>query len=118
MPTEFTIAVVVAIVLAKYWLPLGPDSGFLLNLIFVVILLGLILFLVFLLKKNYERMLNWSLEHKLKFLSAPFILLVCGGFIWRGMGNEFMPSLDEGSFLYMPTTMPHASIGEALDVLA
>ena len=29
-----------------------------------------------------------------------------------------MPDLDEGSFLYMPTTMPHASIGEALDVLA
>ena len=28
-----------------------------------------------------------------------------------------MPSLDEGSYLYMPTTMPHASIGEALDVL-
>ena len=29
-----------------------------------------------------------------------------------------MPPLDEGSFLYMPTTMPHASIGEAQDVLA
>ena len=28
-----------------------------------------------------------------------------------------MPPLDEGSFLYMPTTMPHASIGEAMDVL-
>ena len=28
-----------------------------------------------------------------------------------------MPPLDEGSFLYMPTTMPHASIGEALDVI-
>jgi Cu(I)/Ag(I) efflux system membrane protein CusA/SilA len=28
-----------------------------------------------------------------------------------------MPPLDEGSFLYMPTTMPHASIGECLDVL-
>ena len=28
-----------------------------------------------------------------------------------------MPSLDEGSFLYMPTTMPHASIGEAMDAL-
>lgn len=36
---------------------------------------------------------------------------------WRGFGKEFMPSLDEGSFLYMPTTMPHASIGEALDVI-
>jgi len=35
-----------------------------------------------------------------------------------GLGKEFMPNLDEGSFLYMPTTMPHASIGEAQDVLA
>ncbi|MFZ5833609.1 MAG: efflux RND transporter permease subunit [Planctomycetota bacterium] len=34
-----------------------------------------------------------------------------------GLGEEFMPPLDEGSFLLMPTTMPHASIGEALDVL-
>jgi Cu(I)/Ag(I) efflux system membrane protein CusA/SilA len=34
-----------------------------------------------------------------------------------GLGKEFMPDLDEGSFLFMPTTMPHASIGEALDVL-
>jgi len=34
-----------------------------------------------------------------------------------GLGKEFMPDLDEGSFLYMPTTMPHASMGEALDVL-
>jgi Cu(I)/Ag(I) efflux system membrane protein CusA/SilA len=34
-----------------------------------------------------------------------------------GLGKEFMPPLDEGSFLFMPTTMPHASIAEALDVL-
>ncbi|MFH1707207.1 MAG: efflux RND transporter permease subunit [Planctomycetota bacterium] len=34
-----------------------------------------------------------------------------------GLGKEFMPPLDEGSFLYMPTTMPHASIGEALDII-
>jgi len=34
-----------------------------------------------------------------------------------GLGREFMPALDEGSFLWMPTTMPHASMGEALDVL-
>lgn len=35
-----------------------------------------------------------------------------------GLGREFMPPLDEGSFLYMPTVMPHASIGSALEVLA
>ncbi len=34
-----------------------------------------------------------------------------------GLGKEFMPPLDEGSYLYMPTTMPHASIGEALDIV-
>jgi Cu(I)/Ag(I) efflux system membrane protein CusA/SilA len=34
-----------------------------------------------------------------------------------GLGKEFMPALDEGSFLLMPTTMPHASISESLDVL-
>jgi Cu(I)/Ag(I) efflux system membrane protein CusA/SilA len=34
-----------------------------------------------------------------------------------GLGKEFMPDLDEGSYLYMPTTMPHASIGEVLDIL-
>ncbi len=34
-----------------------------------------------------------------------------------GFGKEFMPPLDEGSYLYMPSLMPHASIGEALDVI-
>ncbi len=34
-----------------------------------------------------------------------------------GLGKEFMPSLDEGAYLYMPTSMPHASIGEMMDVI-
>lgn len=37
---------------------------------------------------------------------------------WNGFGREFMPPLDEGSFLFMPTTMAHASIGESLDILS
>jgi len=35
-----------------------------------------------------------------------------------GLGKEFMPPLDEGSFLFMPITMPHASIGESMDALS
>ncbi|HJO26470.1 MAG: acriflavine resistance protein B [Planctomycetes bacterium] len=35
-----------------------------------------------------------------------------------GLGQEFMPALDEGAFLYMPSTMPHASLGETQEVLA
>lgn len=35
-----------------------------------------------------------------------------------GTGKEFMPSLDEGSFLLMPTTMSHSGIEENTDVIA
>ncbi len=35
-----------------------------------------------------------------------------------GLGREFMPALDEGSFLWMPSTMPHASITEVLEVMS
>jgi copper/silver efflux system protein len=34
-----------------------------------------------------------------------------------GLGQEFMPALDEGSFLLMPTTMPHAGVEESLQML-
>lgn len=34
-----------------------------------------------------------------------------------GLGEEFMPTLDEGSFLLMPTTLPHAGIEEAKEMM-
>lgn len=34
-----------------------------------------------------------------------------------GIGEEFMPSLDEGSFLLMPTTMPHTGIEQNLALI-
>ena len=34
-----------------------------------------------------------------------------------GLGKEFMPALDEGAFLLMPTTMPHAGVEESRDVM-
>lgn len=34
-----------------------------------------------------------------------------------GFGREFMPPLDEGSFLFMPTTAPHASLGTTMEIL-
>ena len=146
MPTYFNYVIVfiVALLLSEHWLPLGVQAGSILNFIFVVILLGVILFLFQLLIKFYEPILRWCLENKKKFLSIPLIIIIAGLSVWLGvdkifgvlpnvlktnsiyasfshtfpgLGKEFMPDLDEGSFLYMPTTMPHASIGEALDVL-
>ena len=37
--------------------------------------------------------------------------------IYRQLGNEFMPPLNEGSILYMPTALPGISIGEATRVM-
>lgn len=47
----------------------------------------------------------------------PVITLIFGILIWRGMGEEFMPSLDEGSFLLMPTSMPHTGIEQNLRLI-
>ncbi|MBN1765186.1 MAG: efflux RND transporter permease subunit [Sedimentisphaerales bacterium] len=112
------LAALVAFSLARYWLPLGPDKGLILNYLFIVILFGSILAIVFLIYHYYTRMLTWCLAHKLVFLIIPLTCVICGGLIWHDMGKEFMPALDEGSFLFMPSTMPHASIGETLDVLS
>ena len=34
-----------------------------------------------------------------------------------GLGREFMPPLDEGSFLYMPSLLPAGSLTQALEVI-
>ncbi|MDP8247637.1 MAG: efflux RND transporter permease subunit [Candidatus Tritonobacter lacicola] len=108
---------VVAILLTKHWLPLGPGQGFSRNFIFVVLLSGSLLAFFKLFERFFGPILRWCLNHKLLFLSLPILIVVAGGLVWSTLGKEFMPPLDEGSFLWMPTTMPHASIGEALDVL-
>ena len=109
--------VLVGIFLTLDWLPLGPVKGLLLNIIFVSLLVGGLLLFFRMFQKFYPRILGWCLAHKLTFLSIPIVIIILGGLIWAGLGKEFMPPLDEGSFLYMPTTMPHASIGEALDII-
>jgi len=136
--------IVVGIILTSHWLPLGPTRGFVRNIIFVALMIGGLLVFFRLFQKFYGQILAWCLAHKVLFLSIPILVIIFGGVIWLGfarvfffvpqqlqanavwskaahafpgLGKEFMPPLDEGSFLYMPTTMPHASIGECLDVL-
>ena len=109
------IAVIVVLsvgVLADMWLPLGPDNGLLLNIVFVAVIIGVILGLLWLLVIFYERILRWCLSHRLLFMSVPLATMVCGVLIWRQCGQEFMPTLDEGSFMLMPTSMPHTGVEE------
>jgi len=115
---NLVLALLAAFFLAGQWLPLGPDRGLIVNFIFVLLAAGGVLGLFTAFAGVYPRLLGWFLGHKMIFLVAPVLLILAGGSTWMGLGKEFMPDLDEGSFLYMPTTMPHASIGEARDVLA
>jgi Cu(I)/Ag(I) efflux system membrane protein CusA/SilA len=109
---------IVGIILTSHWLPLGADKGLIRNLVLVAALIGGLLVFFRIFQKFYPAILGLCLAHKKKFLMIPICLIVVAVGIWSRLGKEFMPPLDEGSFLYMPTTMPHASIGEAIDILA
>lgn len=114
---DYLAILLITIVLGKTWMPLGPDKGDLLNILSVVAVVGLLLFVFLMTYRFYPQLLGACLRFKFIFLVIAAAVVVSGLFAWRSLGREFMPSLDEGSFLYMPSTMPHASIGEALDVL-
>jgi Cu(I)/Ag(I) efflux system membrane protein CusA/SilA len=111
------IVLLVTIVLAMTWMPLGHNRGSIANLIFVAVLVAGLLLWFYFLQRMYPYVLGWCLRHKPIFLAFTLLVVLGGMLSWRSLGREFMPSLDEGAFLYMPTTMPHASIGEAIDVL-
>jgi Cu(I)/Ag(I) efflux system membrane protein CusA/SilA len=103
--------------LAYYWRPLGYTYSFMSNAVFVIISAVLVLGLLFLFKSYYERLLNWALAHKIQFISIPIGVLLLGMLIMLNSEKEFMPSLDEGSFLLMPVSMPHAGVSENGKVL-
>lgn len=143
---ENAVAVLaVSMALTADWLPLGPGRSLLLNALFVGALLFSVLGLFRLFERFYPDLLRAFLRRKLLFLAAPLSIVVFGFTAWLGfdrlfgwlpapirtaapvsavahglpgLGREFMPPFDEGSFLYMPATMPHASIGEVVEMLS
>jgi Cu(I)/Ag(I) efflux system membrane protein CusA/SilA len=141
---NFIVAAMVAIWLAADWKPIGPENP-LYNILFVAVTIGGLLGFFILFIKFYPMLLSVVLKHKVTFLGFCTLVVLFGYTIWLGwgqvfgwlpgfvkktepyvylnhslpgLGEEFMPDLDEGSFLLMPTTMPHASIGEVMDVLS
>ena len=113
----FISAFAVIYLLAEFWRPLGLDKNIFWNFLFVgFICFGLLgTFWVF--QHYYTRILGWALRNKLLFLSVPTLIVICGVLIWQNTGKEFMPSLNEGSFLLMPTSMPHSGVDENKRVL-
>jgi Cu(I)/Ag(I) efflux system membrane protein CusA/SilA len=65
----------------------------------------------------YRPVLDWSLRHRGAVISGALTLLVLTWIPWARLGSEFMPPLDEGSILFMPTTLPGLSVARARELL-
>jgi Cu(I)/Ag(I) efflux system membrane protein CusA/SilA len=63
--------------------------------------------------KVYEPVCRWTLEHPRKVLAAALFLVLTAIPVYLKTGSEFMPPLNEGTILYMPTTLPGISVTEA-----
>lgn len=133
--------------LSEAWLPLGPEQGFFRNFIFAALSIGTVLVLLWVLVIYYERILRWCLSHRTIFLLIPLATVLFGVTIWLGfdrtfrllsfgsekiressawqaatkrfpgIGQEFMPTLNEGTFLLMPTSMPYTGVEQNLELI-
>jgi copper/silver efflux system protein len=70
-----------------------------------------------LLIRVYEPICAWSLRWKWVVLGGAVALVVATVPVYNRLGSEFMPPLDEGTLLYMPSTLPGISVTEAQRLL-
>ncbi|MES0489455.1 MAG: CusA/CzcA family heavy metal efflux RND transporter [Leptospirales bacterium] len=82
----------------------------------------------------YKPVIHWALDHKLQLVNISIVVFIfslipifgipnpfakdskAGPFV-KPIGSEFMPPLEEGDLLYMPTTLPGLSVSKAREIL-
>lgn len=67
--------------------------------------------------KLYKPIIHWVLRFRWITIGAALIILLITIFPLSRIGSEFMPPLNEGDLLYMPTTDPGISITKAKELL-
>ena len=65
----------------------------------------------------YRPILGAALRNRLAVMALAFLLLLSSLYPLSRIGSEFMPPLNEGDLLYMPTTLPGLSITKARELL-
>ncbi len=65
------------------------------------------------LMRIYDPICRWSLRWKYLVIAGAIAMVVVTIPIYQQLGSEFMPPLDEGTLLYMPSTLPGISVAEA-----
>ena len=66
---------------------------------------------------SYRPLISAITRHPLPVLAVSAVLVVAGMWPATRLGSEFMPDLNEGDIMYMPTTFPGISIGKAQQLL-
>jgi Cu(I)/Ag(I) efflux system membrane protein CusA/SilA len=69
------------------------------------------------LMRAYRPLLDGVLARPRQVLAGAFVLIALGAIPVMKVGTEFMPDMDEGDLLYMPTTLPGLSTGKAQQLL-
>ncbi|NNF97730.1 MAG: efflux RND transporter permease subunit, partial [Halobacteria archaeon] len=70
-----------------------------------------------LLIKGYQPFIHYVMEQPKQVLLIAILLVLAGLWPMMNIGSEFMPDLDEGDLMYMPTTFPGVSVGKAQELL-
>tara|TARA_R110002073_G_scaffold8183_3_gene45495 strand:+ start:1212 stop:4334 length:3123 start_codon:yes stop_codon:yes gene_type:complete len=65
----------------------------------------------------YRPFIKLALSFPKVILFCAIVITVIGVWPAQHLGSEFMPELDEGDLMYMPTTLPSLSIGKAQQIL-
>ena len=63
--------------------------------------------------RGYRVVLLWMIRHRYAFVGASAVILVAGTIVMLRFQKDYMPEMDEGSILYMPTTLPGLPSREA-----
>lgn len=67
--------------------------------------------------KYYGPLVHWVVDHRIRVLAVALLIMIGTVPIYFRLGSEFMPPLNEGTLLYMPTTLPGISVRETEELL-
>ena len=85
-------ALIIAVFLTKYWMPLGVNKSLFTNSFFVIVIIAVLLSFFWLIIHFYESILRFLLKVKFCFLALVGFIIFLGFQVFQETGQEFMPS--------------------------
>jgi len=113
MALTFSFAIIGAMILGLTWLPvaatlfLRPEKNNKKNISHWIMNLAY---------RSYSPVIRWSCNNKGWVLGAALVSLIFTGYIFKNMGGEFVPTLDEGDFVIQPVLKTGTSLSKTIEL--